>query len=208
MKIAEDVVMTTSNRGYLYVFLSLFALQACVHEEPFVWIESLPQKSKPTTPYRIQPGDKISVSVWDQEQISGEYTVRDDGFITVTLIGDVPVDGLTIEEAAKTVSKKFEGDIVQDVRVTVVLVKSHPIYISVIGEVRSPGQFELKPDDTMIDVLSRAGGLTEFADSDSIYVLRKGSQTPRIRFDYERLTKQKTGGIEFKLNDGDVVVVE
>jgi len=187
--------------------LSLFLL-SCGPKAPFVWIESLPQTDRAAAPYKIQPGDSIDVSVWNQEQISGTYIVRSDGYITVPLVGDLLVAGETTTQASKMITDKLEGDIVQNVKVTVISTGTAPKYVTVLGEVGAPSQIVLKTGDTLVDAIAMAGGLTEFADKDSIYVYRQDARFPRIRFDYDRLTTSKRGGIGFKLRDGDVIVVE
>ena len=190
------------------MFILLMLQVACSTKQPFVWVERFPSPQREAKAYLIQAGDIIEVSVWDQAQISGQYVVRSDGSITVPLIGDVVVAGISPTAAAETIRTRLEGDIVQDVRVVVIAREMSTRYVSVVGEVNQAGQFVLKPEDNILDLLARAGGLTEFADKENVYVLRKGAPIPRIRFDYTRLTTTKTGGISFKLQPGDVIVVE
>jgi polysaccharide export outer membrane protein len=197
------------NSKTVILFSVLVALPlACAHSEPYVWVEDLPKAAVSESQYRIRAGDELSVSVWDQTQISGNVLVRDDGFITLVLVGDVAVAGLTIAEATDIITKKYEGKIVQGAKVTITLRTPKSSFVSVIGEVENPGLFALGPKDNLITMLSKAGGLNEFADSDSIFVLRDDSKLPRIRFDYERLTRSPSGGMNFKLRDGDIVVCE
>jgi polysaccharide export outer membrane protein len=191
-----------------FVVFSMTILQACGTKKPFIWFESVQQENVEIKPYSIQCDDRILISVWNQTQISKESTVRGDGNITVTLVGDILVAGLTTAEAAGRIAAKLESGIVQDARVTVEVLSTAPQYVSVIGEVRTPGQFELKSSDSLIDLLSRSGGLTEFADPDSIYVLRKKEPTPLVRFNYKRLTGSKSGGANFHPENGDVIIVE
>lgn len=199
--------MKRFNKTHVFSILSLLLL-SCGNQAPFVWVESLPQRIQDPPPYQIQAGDNIDVTVWNQPQISGSFVVREDGFITVPLVGDMLVAGLTTTTAARAIAAKLEGDIVQNVQVTVISTATAPDHVTVIGEVATPGQIVLKPGDTLLDVLATAGGLTEFADHDGIYVFRHEARFFRIRFDYERLTTSVKGGIRFRLQDGDVVVVE
>lgn len=191
---------------YLAIFL-LFQV-SCTGKAPFVWVENIPIQEQQTPAYRIHPGDQIEVAVWDQGQLSGTYPVREDGYITLPLMGELMVAGSTPIEVAAVIRTKLEGDIVQDVRVVVISRETAPIFVSVIGEVAEPGQIVLKPDDTIVDILAIAGGLTEFADEDAIYVFRQKATPPRVRFDYDRLTSCATCGSHFKLQGGDVIIVE
>ncbi len=181
---------------------------SCTPKGSFVWVESFPQVKGEVATYHIKAGDQISVSVWEQAQISGSYTVRQDGYVSIPLVKDLRVAGATPAEAAEMIRVRLEGDIVKDARVSVSIQESSPDHVSVLGEVAEPGQFVLKPRDTILDLLAMAGGLTEFADEESIYVFREPIPVPLVRFDYERLTNLKTGGIRFKLQDGDVIIVE
>ena len=191
-----------------FFIVLLLSPLSCGPHIPFVWVDTLSIDEHKATPYVIEPGDSIEVVVWDQPQISGNYTVREDGYITVPLLGDLYVAKRTTEQTAKIIGEKLEGDIVQDVRVVAIARNTVPKFVSVLGEVGNPGQYTLKPGDTMLDVIAMAGGLTEFADKDSIYLLRRNSRTPRVRFDYDRLTSSKRGGIRFQLQNGDIIVVE
>ncbi len=208
MAIRSAKTMSKKTTSFVMICMLAVAVQACAHAEPYVWVEKLTAAEQSTPQYRIRPGDELLVSVWNQEQISGTRRVRADGFITVTLVGELVVAGMTTTDAAALIAQKLEGDILQDVRVNVAVTQTTRVMATVIGEVREPGQFELGANDSLITILSRAGGLTEFAKKDSIYVLRKNSKTPRIRFDYGRLTTRPTGGMNFRLSDGDIIVVE
>lgn len=192
----------------LPVILSGTILQACAAKNPFVWVESVSQKKVEEATNIIRRGDKIRIAVWNQNQISKETIVSDDGNIAVTLIGNVLVEGLTPTAAADLIAARLESGIVKDAHVTVEILSSLPRYVSVIGEVRTQGQYELKPGDSLIDVLARCGGLTDFADPNSIYLRRKKEPTPLIRFNYERLTGTGSGGANFHLENGDVIIVE
>ena len=198
-----------STKSSHYLFIAIVLQISCAPKAPFIWVEDLPTETSQKTPaYRIHPGDQVEVAVWDQAQLSGTHTVREDGFITIPLVGELKVAGTTPTEAAEAIKAKLEGGIVQDVRIVVISRATTPEYVTVIGEVQTPGQMVLKPKDSIVDLLAAAGGLTQFADKDSIYVLRQNASPSRVRFDYDRLTSCTRCGIHFKLQDGDVIIVE
>ncbi len=177
---------------------------------PFVWVEHLPAAEElKIQEYRIQYGDEVEVVVWDQSQISGIYRVRMDGVISLPLVGELSVVGTTPLETADLIKNKLEqGGIVHDVRVVVISRQVSPEYVTVLGEIASPGRIELRTNDTILDILAQAGGLTEFANKKSIYVLRSKELPDRIRFNYNSLTTSSRYGINFRLKAGDVIVVE
>jgi len=83
-----------------------------------------------------------------------------------------------------------------------------PITVSVLGEVTKAGSYPLDPRATVAQVLASAGGLTEFASRDSIYVVRAGPPPVRVRFTYEEVSRGAPASAGFVLHDGDLVVVE
>lgn len=192
----------------LFFLTSLFVHLSCA--SPFVWVENLPPTKEPATQeYRIDIGDQIEVVVWDQPQISGVFQVRQDGIIGIPLIGELTVADSTPLESAELIKKRLEqGGIVNDVRVVVISRQVSPEYVTILGEVETPGKIELKAKDTLLDILAQAGGLTEFADKKSIYVLRPNDFPNRIRFNYNSLTSNSRYAINFKLKAGDIIVVE
>lgn len=175
----------------------------CINQAPYVWIDEYSDKNEAVQPYRLQGGDQIYVLVWNQPQLSGQMTIRSDGGVTQPLVGDVHLANLTPEGAADHIRRRLEGLVLQP-KVSVSVVTSRPTLLTVMGEVRNPGRYELGGQDTLLDVLARAGGLTEFASVNAIYVMR-GTE-PRIRFRYHDLASGITA--PFRLRAGDVVVVE
>jgi polysaccharide export outer membrane protein len=195
-----------TSRWLAVALLSLslsFEVAGCAHN--FVWVDDLAEKPPERAVERIQSGDVVQVTVWKQEQLSGDYHVRRDGAMTLPLVGDVPVAGLTPSDAAAQVARRLDG-IVLDPQVTVAMRQQRAPLVSVIGEVRTPGQLELRQGETILDVLARAGGLTEFASNDGIYVLRPPKE--RVRFDYTSLIRAEGRGLDFVLRQGDIIVVE
>lgn len=179
---------------------------SCVTDGPWIWADSLAPDALAPPPYRVMPGDRLVVTVWNQPALSGEVLVRPDGHITLPLAGDVPVLGQTPLEVGVAVGARLTG-MVSDAHVAVALGGNRSPTVAVVGEVREAGAFELRPGDGVLDVLARAGGLTEFADRSRVFVLRRG-EARRVRFSYDKLARHADGGRRFLLQDGDVVVVE
>jgi polysaccharide export outer membrane protein len=121
------------------------------------------------------------------------------------VVGRVHVVGLKPDEAAQAISKKLQGKVVNP-EVTV-SVKARQLQVSVVGEVATPGVFPITPGENVLEVLARAGGLTEFADRDSVFIMGEGLQT-RVRLRYDDLIGGDVRSLSFPMHDGDVVVVE
>lgn len=197
---------TRTTRTTLFVVLASIAVSACA-TQPFVWVGEYETTPPAPVPYRIEGGDQLYVSIWNQPQLTGDVAVRDDGNVTLPLVGDIAVVGLTPSDAAETIRKGLDG-LVLNPRVSVAVRGGETEHVAVTGEVRTAGQFPLEPGDTVLHLIARAGGLTEFADVDAVYVVRAAPEPVRIRFDYRLLSRGDPESLEFALRDGDVIVVE
>jgi polysaccharide biosynthesis/export protein len=175
----------------------------------FVWIDELPQAEytgRAPSEYVIAPGDLLNVQVYNQAAISTRARVRYDGKFTLPLVGDVEARGKRPAELAKHLEGKLKEFVVVPA-VTVIVEEPHPLVISVLGEVSRPGNHALEASAGVIEALAAAGGPTDFASKDRIFVFRRNPEV-RIRFTYERLTRGEGRGPGFVLLPGDVVVVE
>ncbi len=190
----------------IVVLAGVLAVAGCAHQEPFVWVDDLPPQALAPVPYHLQAGDQVAIAVWNQEHLSATTRVRVDGMATLPLLGDVRLAGTTATAAAAHITEMLRG-LVIDPKVTVTVLEARPPTVAVMGEVREPGSVTLMTGDGILNVLAKAGGLTEFAHEDEVYVLRRGPTPLRVRFDYGRLTGGGSRGIAFPLQDGDVVVV-
>ena len=186
---------------------ALLTLGACQTTAPFVWVDDIDASVEAPLPYRIRAGDEVMVQVWKQDQLSTTVRVRADGRITLVLVGDVAIAGLKPEAAAKQIALKLDGLFV-DPRVTVAVVRTLPESFSVLGEVKTAGKFPLEPGDTVLHGVARAGGLTDFADRDSLYVIRQEPVLTRVRFTWADLVGGEGRAPRFLLRGGDVVIVE
>lgn len=183
---------------------------ACRTSGPYVGVETFPQPA-PDGDYRIAPGDVVAVRVWNQDSMSSPRArVRDDGRISLPFLQDVNVAGVTPGELAQQVQSKLKTYVVNPV-VTVSVEEFQPLRVSVVGEVAHPGRFELERGAGVLAALAAAGGLTDYAHRDAIFVVRTGpdaKEPVRIRFRYSALTRAEKRAASFRLRPGDVVVVE
>jgi polysaccharide export outer membrane protein len=182
------------------------ALSACGATGPYVWAADVPEAAA-SKGAPIRPGDRLYLLVRGQEPLTGELPVRPDGAIVHPVFGKVDVAGLTTEEAARAVMARLTN-IVVDPDVTVTIAATGPFKVSVVGEVAHPGPLEIDPSENMLHVLARAGGFTEFANKSGIFVIRQRPTNQRIRFRYGDLEGGDAKSLAFRLQDGDVVVVE
>ena len=153
--------------------------------------------------YKIGPGDVLLIRVWDESAFSGPVAVHEDGKITLMLVGDLDVGGKTPIEAQDIVAKSLKKYVNNPlVTVTVQEVGSKRYFLD--GLANRPGEYPLVTPTTVLEAISRAGGLNEFANTKKIYVLRGDKQ---IRFNYHDVIRGRNMDQNILLKPGDHIVV-
>jgi polysaccharide export outer membrane protein len=190
----------------------LAAVAGCHRGTSSIRVEDLPRPPPADPEYRIGTGDVLGVRVWNQEAMSLAHArVRDDGRVSIPFLQDVEVAGTTPAELSKRLQAQLKSYVVNPV-VTVTVEESRPSRVSVLGEVTRPGIYELDRDAVVLVALAAAGGLSEHASRDEIYVLRsehgREAAPLRIRFRWQDLARGERPAATFRLRTGDTVVVE
>ena len=153
--------------------------------------------------YKLGPEDVVGILVWREEQLSGQFVVRPDGKITLRLVGDLKVEGMTLDQVKDDVTKAYGEKLNRpEVSVSLLRVGSKKYYL--VGEVSKTGMFPLIVPITILEALNAAGGLREFANKKKIVILR-GSQ--RIKFNYDEVMKGKKLEQNILIENGDQVFV-
>jgi len=190
--------------------LAVISLSAngCGGVGAYTWVNDYAgAETSPVTDAIITEGDVVAVRVFGQEAMSAQATIGSNGTIAVPLIGEVPVAGMTTAAASLELQKRA-APFVNEPKVTVVILQSQTRVV-VAGEVRRPGTVVLDGATGVLAALANAGGLTEFADGDRVFVLRATpAGTQRIRFRYEELERGVPKATTFQLRTGDQVVAE
>jgi polysaccharide export outer membrane protein len=120
--------------------------------------------------YSLGPGDRIRVTVFGQEQLSGEYEVDGLGNVTLPLIGEVPAKGKTEGQVEKLITEKLSPEYLRDPNVSVDVLTYRPFYI--FGEVNAPGSYPYVNGMTVINAIALAGGYTYRARTSSVNLIR------------------------------------
>lgn len=191
---------------------STLALHACASQPGhFVWMDQIAdaQLAPAAGAYVIGVGDLLGIQVFNHPEMSGKSRVREDGQMSIALLGDVPAVGKVPANLAREIEAQLGArDLAVAARVTVLLEEAAAIRISVIGEVLKPGLYTLDAGAGLAEALASAGGFTEFAHRDRLYVVRRSPELLRIRFTYDALTKAEGRAVKFRLRPGDTVVIE
>jgi polysaccharide biosynthesis/export protein len=161
----------------------------------------------PTSGYIIQPGDVLQVRVFNQPDMSAKAKVRDDGKISIPFLNDVVAAGFTPNALAAQLQQRLKEFINAPV-VTISLEEARPFSVSVLGEVNKPGVYAVPLGSGVLQALAAAGGFTQYAARDRIFVVRETPQRARIKFQFDELTQAEGKAANFHLRPGDTVVVE
>jgi polysaccharide export outer membrane protein len=157
--------------------------------------------------YVIGPGDILAVVFWRQPDMSTEVVVRPDGRISIPLLNEVDVKGLTPEQLRVRLTAEAQK-YVQDPNVTVVVkqITSRRVYI--VGQVSRPGPYSLTTSMTVLQLLSTAGGLLEYADEEKITIMRTvNGKTMNFNFNYKDILNRKNLKQNIELKPDDTVLV-
>ena len=159
------------------------------------------------TPYTIEAGDVLQVSVWKEPDLQLEVLVRPDGGFSLPLIGEVQAAGRTVEALQKEIAERV-STYVPDAVVTVAARQLNGNKVYVLGKVNRPGEYVISRYVDVMQALSMAGGTTTFAELNDIVILRRdGDEQRAISFKYSQVEQGKNLKQNILLKSGDVVVV-
>lgn len=157
--------------------------------------------------FLIGPDDLLDIAVWNNTAISRTVPVRPDGKISLPLVNDVQAAGLTPMQLKDVLTKRLSKYMASP-EVAVIVREVHSFTVSVMGEVRKAGRYELKNRATVFDAIALAGGFTEFASRSKVAILRHdGAKLTRIPFDYKKGVSTDGKQETVLLRPGDIVVV-
>ncbi|MEX1369255.1 MAG: polysaccharide biosynthesis/export family protein [Nannocystaceae bacterium] len=159
-----------------------------------------------TRSVELGPGDVVDIRVTDQEDLSGEYEVDEDGTIRFPWIGDIEVIGRTKGEIAETIEEQLASGWLRQPQVFVRVVERQNREVSVLGQVNEPGSFAYKERLTLVQAISLAGGLNPLAQAKKVQLTREtaeGRQTYVI--DVRQILESKQA--DMPLLPGDIVFV-
>ena len=130
--------------------------------------------SSPQSEYIVGPPDVLSITVWGESALSGKFTVGADGDISFPLVGRVKVAGMTVRAIEADLRARLAEGLLKNPQVTVEVAEYRSQRVFVIGEVQTPGPIPLTGSTTLLDVLARAGALSDRAGGE-LLLLRPDS---------------------------------
>jgi polysaccharide biosynthesis/export protein len=167
----------------------------------------IPNPSQPSEEfYLIGAGDLLGINVWKEPTLSGNVKVRPDGYITLPLINEIQVTGMTTANLRKLLEEKYK-EFTVDPFVTIRIEGIASAEVFMVGQVGKPGAFPLVGNETILQLLTRSGGLSVFADRSNIRVVRREKdKITEYVVDYDAILKGDLRQ-DILLRPGDRIIV-
>lgn len=170
-----------------------------------------------STDYVVGPQDILTITIWDQPDLSGKFGVDGDGTFSFPLIGRVKAGGLTLQAVEKELKKRLADGYFKNPQLSVAVEQYRSQRIFIVGEVRQPGTYPLTGDMTLIEAFARAGSATANASGQAVIVRSTaGKSQPTLPGDqvgseilHVSLKELETGSLSnnVALRDGDTIFV-
>lgn len=145
--------------------------------------------------YILGPGDKILIQVYGEADLNVESLLGNSGKINYPFLGELNVSGLTVKQVEELVSNGLKGDYLINPNVFAQVVEHRPFYIH--GEVKKPGAYPYNPGMTINQAIALAGGLTERASEEKIFLYKEGNNSDQSKVN-----------LDTKVAAGDTIKIE
>jgi len=159
--------------------------------------------------FLLGPGDVLEVSVWGDEALTRpSVIVRPDGNVSFPLVGDMQAAGKTVEQLRLEFEKSIQ-EYVSDAPVTIMLQQLGSTQVFIVGKVNRPGAYLMSGQTTILQALALAGGMTPYAESDDILVVRAGKDGKQQYLPFDYVKAVSGDGLEqnIALHPGDTLLV-
>lgn len=157
--------------------------------------------------YFFGPGDIIDVRVFSEPEVSSSVTVRIDGRISLPLAGEFMAAGVTPQELTEKIRKRLER-FIDSPEVTVILVDSRSKSYFILGQVDSPGEYDIIQPVTVVQAIARAGGFLEWANKRRIMIVGgPGTEEKITYFNYTDFLNKADSKQNVIIQSGDTIVV-
>lgn len=194
-------VRKTPSRTTLRHPVRILILVICLSTSVLAGAQDGPVPAGPA--FTLGVGDVLTISIWKSPDLTSTVQVQPDGMISLPLINEIPAAGKSPSELRTTLTESYKRFVTSpSVSVVVAEINSRKIYV--VGEVQSPGEFDMLRPMTLMQAIAKAGGFTEFANKDGIVVLRSQS---RSLASFKKIVSGKDPGDNLLLQPDDTIVI-
>lgn len=181
----------------LIIFITVYIILFSLH---------LFSQERVSTDYRIGPKDLLDISVFGLDELTKTVRVSEDGRISLPLVGEIEVEGITKADLEKKLSQLLEEKYLQNPQVTVFISEYQSKRVSVLGAVRNPGPYELLGRQTLLQIISQAGGITNESGKEIIVIreVEEGVSTA-LKISIDDLFLEGDARLNIPLQPNDIV---
>ena len=160
--------------------------------------------------YKVETGDVLTITVYEQPDLTTKARVDSKGEINFPLIGNVVIGGLSISEVKEMITSLLEADYLVNPQVNIFIEEYHPEKVFVMGFVNKPGEYELFKDrpTTVLEAITMAGGFKEGAAQNGTKVIRmEDGEKVTIPIKITDITNRGDKEMDIAVKAGDIIVV-
>ncbi len=170
---------------------------------------------KPQFIYKLTVTDRIRISIFQEDDLNEIVRVDARGNVNLKLVGDLPIAGLTVNDAQRAIEKAYrEGRFLRNPQVTISIEDYAPREVTIQGQVKAPGRYLLPVESTfsVIELVTKSGGLTDIAKGTNVVITRIAADGKKITVivDVDAVIRGKKGAnseTNYLLEPGDIVYV-
>ncbi len=155
--------------------------------------------------YLVGPGDVVKITVYDNDDLTTKVMVNDDGKIVMHLLGLVKVGGLSIPDVTKEITRLLADGYIINPQVNVFIEEYRSKKVVILGKVRTPGLIELRGEISFLELISKAGGLSNEAGDTATIKRSSGGNNDVIIIDLTSLIERGDLTQNVRIMDGDTV---
>jgi polysaccharide export outer membrane protein len=157
--------------------------------------------------YVIGAEDVLYIHVWREETVTKTVSVRMDGMISIPLVDEIQAAGLTPLQLKEKLTERLK-QFIENPNATVVVMEANSFKVYISGQISKPGIYRLRSDTTLAQIISMAGGLTEWANQKKIIIIRKeNGKEKRFTINYKKIVKGEDLDSNIILKSGDTIIV-
>lgn len=172
------------------------------------WI-SLPCPMTFSQGYAVGEGDVLEIKVYENDDLTATVRVTSAGTIRVPLIGEIQVKDMTVSQISIRIEELLADGYLVDPQVDVFIKEHRSKQAIILGQIRNPGQYEVRGEISFLEFLSKAGGLTEDAGSTAIIKrnAKTDDRTDKIVIDLEKLIKNGDTSLNISIRNNDSIYI-
>ena len=157
--------------------------------------------------YTVGEGDVLDINVYENEDLSTTVRVSADSTIRVPLLGEISVKDLTVSQVSKKIENLFADGYLVNPQVDVFISEHRSKKAIILGQIKNPGQYELRGRITFLEFISKAGGLTPDAGSNATIKRITGKKEKQIVLDLDKLIKKGDTALNIPIQDNDSIYI-